>query len=50
MFIILVFYKFKNLNFLIRHKKILEHLLSENDIRGTLIISKEGLNWTLYKK
>ena len=47
MFIILGFYKFKNLKSLKRHKIILEKLLSENDIRGTLIISKEGLNGTL---
>ena len=47
MFIILGFYKFKNLKSLKRHKIILENLFSENDIRGTLIISKEGLNGTL---
>ena len=47
MFIILGFYKFKNLKSLKRHKTILENLFSENDIRGTLIISKEGLNGTL---
>ena len=50
MFIILGFYKFKNLKSLKRHKKILENLFSENDIRGTLIISKEGLNGTLSGK
>ena len=47
MFIILGFYKFKNLKSLKRHKTILENLFSENNIRGTLIISKEGLNGTL---
>ncbi len=47
MFIILGFYKFKNLKSLKRQKKILENFFSENDIRGTLIISKEGLNGTL---
>ena len=50
MFIILGFYKFKNLKSLKRHKTILENLFSENDIRGTLIISKEGLNGTLSGK
>ena len=50
MFIILGFYKFKNLKSLKRQKKILENLFSENDIRGTLIISKEGLNGTLSGK
>ena len=50
MFIILGFYKFKNLKSLKRHKRILENLFSENDIRGTLIISKEGLNGTLSGK
>jgi len=50
MFIILGFYKFKNLKSLKRHKTILENLFSENNIRGTLIISKEGLNGTLSGK
>ncbi|MBD1146176.1 rhodanese-related sulfurtransferase [Pelagibacterales bacterium SAG-MED28] len=50
MFIILGFYKFKNLKSLKRQKKNLENLFSENDIRGTLIISKEGLNGTLSGK
>ena len=50
MFIILGFYKFKNLKSLKRHKTILENLFSENDIRGTLIISKEGLNGTISGK
>ena len=50
MFIILGFYKFKNLKSLKRHKTILENLFSENDIRGTLIISKEGLNGNLSGK
>ena len=50
MFIILGFYKFKNLKSLKRHKTILENLFSKNDIRGTLIISKEGLNGTLSGK
>ena len=50
MFIILGFYKFKNLKSLKKHKKILENVFSENDIRGTLIISKEGLNGTLSGK
>ena len=50
MFIILGFYKFKNLKSLKRHKTILENLFSENEIRGNLIISKEGLNGTLSGK
>ncbi len=50
MFIILGFYKFKNLKSLKRQKKILENFFSENDIRGNLIISKEGLNGTLSGK
>ena len=50
MFTILGFYKFKNLKFLRRHKTILENLFYENDIRGTLIISKEGLNGTISGK
>ena len=47
MIYILGFYKFKNLKSLKKNKLILEKLFLENDIRGTLIISKEGLNGTI---
>ena len=47
MIYILGFYKFKNLKSLKKNKLILEKLFLENNIRGTLIISKEGLNGTI---
>ena len=47
MFIILGFYKFKNLKSLKKNKLILQKLFIDNNIRGTLIISKEGLNGTI---
>ena len=50
MFIILGFYKFKNLKSLKKNKLILQTLFIDNDIRGTLIISKEGFNGTISGK
>ena len=50
MFIILGFYKFKNLKSLKKNKVILQKLFIQNKIRGTLIISKEGLNGTISGK
>ena len=50
MFIILGFYKFKHLKSLKKNKLILEKLFNKNSIRGTLIISKEGLNGTISGK
>tara|TARA_B100001250_G_C19764388_1_gene774000 strand:+ start:471 stop:1373 length:903 start_codon:yes stop_codon:yes gene_type:complete len=47
MFIVLGFYKFKNLKLLKKNKLILQKLFKDNNIRGTLIISKEGLNGTI---
>ena len=50
MFIVLGFYKFKNLKSLKKNKLFLQKLFIENNIRGTLIISKEGLNGTISGK
>jgi len=50
MFIILGFYKFKILKSLKKNKAILQKFFKDNDIRGTLIISKEGLNGTISGK
>ena len=50
MFIVLGFYKFKNLKSLKKNKLILQKLFINNNIRGTLIISKEGLNGTISGK
>ena len=50
MFIVLGFYKFKILKSLKKNKLILQTLFIDNDIRGTLIISKEGFNGTISGK
>ena len=51
MYIIFGFYKFKKLTTLKSKKKILDRLFTKNDIRGTIIISSEGLNGTIsFKK
>ena len=50
MFIILGFYKFKNLKSLKKNKLILQKLFIENNIKGILIISNEGLNGTISGK
>ena len=50
MFTIFGFYKFKKLDLLKRKSVILQNLFINNNIRGTLIISKEGLNGTISGK
>ena len=50
MFIVLGFYKFKNLNSLKKNKLILQKLFIEKNIKGNLIISSEGLNGTISGK
>ena len=50
MFIIFGFYKFQKFRYLKKYKKILNDLLDKNHIRGTIIISKEGLNGSLSGK
>ena len=47
MFYISGFYKFKKISNLKKYKKILQKFFNNNYIRGTLIISKEGLNGTI---
>ena len=47
MYIIFGFYKFKKLTTLKSKKKTLDRLFTKNDIRGTIIISSEGLNGTI---
>tara|TARA_B110000261_G_C12990758_1_gene320194 strand:- start:53 stop:958 length:906 start_codon:yes stop_codon:yes gene_type:complete len=44
MFNVLGFYKFKKLKSLKKNKLFLQKLFIDNDIKGTLIISSEGLN------
>ena len=50
MFIILGFYKFKKLKSLKKNKLILQKLFKDNNIKGILIISNEGLNGTISGK
>ena len=47
MYRIFGFYKFKKLTALKSKKKFLHSLFTRNDIRGTIIISSEGLNGTI---
>ena len=50
MFIILGFYKFKKLQLLKKKRILLLNLFNDNNIRGTLILSKEGLNGSISGK
>jgi len=50
MFNIFGFYKFKKLNFLKKNRKILQNFFIKNNIRGTVIISPEGINGTISGK
>ena len=50
MFNVFGFYKFKKLSSLIKNKKILQDFLLKNNIRGTVIISPEGMNGTISGK
>tara|TARA_Y100000590_G_scaffold450961_1_gene591519 strand:+ start:429 stop:1331 length:903 start_codon:yes stop_codon:yes gene_type:complete len=50
MFNIFGFYKFKNIKNLKKNKKLVEKFLLKKNIRGTLILSSEGLNGTLSGK
>ena len=44
------FYKFKKLSNIKKNKKILQYFFLNNSIRGTLILSPEGINATLSSK
>jgi UPF0176 protein len=50
MFVVFGFYKFKKLKLLKKNKVILQSSFIKHNIRGTLIISKEGLNGTISGK
>ena len=47
MFTISGFYKFKKINFLKKHKTYIENEISNTSIRGSIIISSEGINGSL---
>ena len=50
MFEVVGFYKFIKISYLKKNQKILLETLSKKNIRGTIIISKEGLNGTISGK
>ncbi|MDC0163528.1 rhodanese-related sulfurtransferase [Candidatus Pelagibacter sp.] len=50
MFDVFGFYKFKNITNIKKKKKILKTLFSSHKVRGTIIISKEGINGTISGK
>jgi UPF0176 protein len=50
MFTVFGFYKFKKISFLKKQRAILQNAFINQDIRGTLIISKEGLNGAISGK
>ena len=47
MFKVFGFYKFIKIKSLKKNKDLLQKLLTSNNIRGTIIIAKEGLNGTI---
>ena len=47
MFDVLGFYKFINITSLRKNKDILQKFLIKNDLRGTIILAKEGMNGTI---
>ena len=44
------FYRFLNIKYLKKNKKLINEVLIKNNIRGTVIISKEGVNGTISGK
>ena len=47
MYTIFGFYKFKKINFLKKNKEFLQREILKNNIRGTIILSQEGINGTI---
>jgi len=50
MFEVFGFYKFKKIKFLKRNKSLLDNYLKKKNVKGTIIISREGLNGTISGK
>ena len=50
MFTVFGFYKFKKSNFLKKNKEFLQREILKNNISGTIILSKEGINGTIAGK
>ena len=47
MFEVVGFYKFVKISYLKKNQKVLLETLKKKNIRGTIIISKEGVNGTI---
>ena len=47
MFTVFGFYKFKKANFLKENKELLQREILKNKVRGTIILSSEGINGTI---
>ena len=47
MFTVFGFYKFKKSNFLKKNKELLQREIQKYNIRGTIILSPEGINGTI---
>ena len=47
MFTVFGFYKFKKINSLRKYKNYLENEIFNNSVKGTIILSPEGINGTL---
>ena len=50
MYTIYGFYKFKKIKFLKKFKSLFQEEISKNNIRGTIILSPEGINGTVAGK
>jgi UPF0176 protein len=50
MFTIFGFYKFINITKLKKHKQDLQLLMVKNEVRGLLILAKEGINGSMSGK
>ena len=50
MFVVVGFYKFIKISYLKKNQKLLLETLNKKKIRGTIIISKEGVNGTVSGK
>ena len=47
MFTVFGFYKFKIINDLKKHKSLIQETIDRNSIKGTIILSTEGLNGSI---
>ena len=50
MFDVFGFYRFIKISYLKKNKKLISEILINNNIRGTIIISKEGVNGNISGK